>query len=220
MGVRAGRRSGSTTRREGVELVSLSDRTVARRCAYPLSMRTRTPPAPLAHEDGVRAAYAAHGGELYRAARRLTGDAHHAEELVQETFLRAWRAADRFDERIGSLRTWLFGILRNLAIDHARAEAVRPLRAVGSAVVAADDETSADEIDRVLLAWQVEEALRQVSVDHRRVLVEVHLRGRGIADVATELGVPAGTVKSRVYYGLRALRVALEELGWTEAGNL
>lgn len=182
-------------------------------------MRTRTPPsAALAHEDGIRAAYAAHGGELYRAARRLTGDAHHAEELVQETFLRAWRAADRFDERLGSLRTWLFGILRNLAIDHARAEAVRPLRAVDPAS-APGNETTADEIDRVLLAWQVEEALSRVSADHRRVLIEVHLRGRGIADVATELGVPAGTVKSRVYYGLRALRVALEELGWTEAGN-
>jgi RNA polymerase sigma-70 factor (ECF subfamily) len=182
-------------------------------------MRTRTPAAPLAHEDGIRAAYAAHGGELYRAARRLTGDAHHAEELVQETFLRAWRAADRFDERLGSLRTWLFGILRNLAIDHARAEAVRPLRAADPAVAPVGNETTADEIDRVLLAWQVEEALSRVSADHRRVLIEVHLRGRGIADVATELGVPAGTVKSRVYYGLRALRVALEELGWTEAGT-
>jgi RNA polymerase sigma-70 factor (ECF subfamily) len=71
----------------------------------------------------------------------------------------------------------------------------------------------------VLLAWLVEEALSRVSADHRRVLIEVHLRGRGIVDVATELGVPVGTVKSRVYYGLRALRVALEELGWTEAGN-
>ena len=181
-------------------------------------MRTRTLDAP-AHEDGIKAAYAAHGGELYRAARRLTGDTHHAEELVQETFLRAWRAADRFDERLGSLRTWLFGILRNLAIDHARAEAVRPLRAADPAAVLGADETTADEIDRVLLAWQVEEALSRVSADHRRVLIDVHLRGRGIADVATELGVPVGTVKSRVYYGLRALRVALEELGWTEAGN-
>ncbi|MGD9702575.1 MAG: sigma-70 family RNA polymerase sigma factor [Acidimicrobiia bacterium] len=181
-------------------------------------MRTRTRPAPLAHEDGIRAAYAAHGNELYRAARRLTGDAHHAEELVQETFLRAWRAADRFDEQLGSLRTWLFGILRNLAIDHARAEAVRPLRAVDPAVLPPADESTADEIDRVLLAWQVEEALGRLGADHRRVLVEVHLRGRAIADVAAELGVPGGTVKSRVYYALRALRVTLEELGWSEAG--
>jgi RNA polymerase sigma-70 factor (ECF subfamily) len=199
--------------------MSLSDRTDRRRRTYPLAMRTRTLDAPLAHEDGIKAAYAAHGGELYRAARRLTGDAHHAEELVQETFLRAWRAADRFDERLGSLRTWLFGILRNLAIDHARAEAIRPLRAADPAAASTVGETSSDEIDRVLLAWQVEEALSRVSTDHRRVLIDVHLRSRSIAEVATELGVPVGTVKSRVYYGLRALRVALEELGWTEAGN-
>ena len=186
MGVRAGRRSGSTARRQGVELVPLSDRTVPpSSCVSTVDAHPHSSRAPLADEDGVRAAAAPHGGELYRAACRLTGDAHHAEELVQETFLRAWRAADRFDERIGSLRTWLFGILRNLAIDHARAEAVRPLRAVGPAVVATTaHDTTADEIDRVLLAWQVEEALRQISVDHRRVLVEVHLRGRGIADVA------------------------------------
>jgi len=57
-----------------------------------------------------------------------------------------------------------------------------------------------------------------VSPDHRRVLIDVHLRGRPIADVAAELGVPPGTVKSRVYYGLRALRVVLEELGWADGG--
>lgn len=182
-------------------------------------VRTRTRLSPLAHEEGIRAAYAAHGGELYRAARRLTGDAQLAEELVQETFLRAWRAADRFDERLGSLRTWLFGIMRNLAIDQARAAAVRPLRALDPATLASSpDEETVDEIDRVLLTWQVEEALTRVSPDHRRVLIDVHLRGRPIADVAAELGVPPGTVKSRVYYGLRALRVVLEELGWADGG--
>lgn len=199
--------------------MALRDRTSRRRGTYQPLVRTRAHLSPLAHEDGIRAAYAAHGNELYRAARRLTGDVQVAEELVQETFLRAWRAADRFDERLGSLRTWLFGIMRNLAIDHARAEAVRPLRALDpSALPAPAEEGTADEIDRVLLAWQVEEALTRLSPDHRRVLVDVHLRGRAIADVATDLGVPPGTVKSRVYYGLRALRVVLEELGWTEAG--
>lgn len=183
-------------------------------------MRTPSELSPLAHEQGIRAAYAAHGNELYRAARRLTGDSQHAEELVQETFLRAWRAADRFDERLGSLRTWLFGIMRNLAIDHARAAAVRPLRAIDPTELGAPAEAATtDEIDRALLAWQVEEALTRLSPDHRRVLVDVHLRGRAIAEVATELGVPAGTVKSRVYYGLRALRVVLEELGWTEGSS-
>lgn len=176
---------------------------------------TRT--AELAHPEGIRAAYAAHGNELFRVARRLTGDAHQAEEIVQETFLRAWRAADRFDEELGSLRTWLFGILRNLVIDNARAAAVRPLRAVDPQVAAATpDAPSADEIDRVLVTWQIEEALSRVSADHRAVLIEVHMRGRSINEVAADLGVPPGTVKSRVYYGLRALRVVLDELGWAD----
>lgn len=168
----------------------------------------------LVDDDDVRSAYAAHGAELYRAARRSLRDDHLAEEAVQETFLRAWRAGDRFDLELGSLRTWLFAILRNTVIDLTRAESVRPLRATvdGRTV---EGVTTAD-LDRALLAWQVEESLTKLSDDHRRVLVEVHLRNRPLADVAAELGVPLGTVKSRAYYALRALRVALEESGWTE----
>jgi RNA polymerase sigma-70 factor, ECF subfamily len=177
--------------------------------------------ALLVDEDGMRAAYAAHGAELYRAARRALGDSHLAEEAVQETFLRAWRAADRFDQRLGSLRTWLFAILRNTVIDFARADAVRPVRAVsddGEVVggLAAVHDVGMAELDRLLVTWQVEEAMTRLSHDHRRVLVEVHLRGRAMADVADELGIPVGTVKSRAYYALRALRVVLDELGWTE----
>ena len=67
---------------------------------------------------------------------------------------------------------------------------------------------------RALVAWQVEEGLRRLGEDHRRVLVETYYRGRPYAEVAAELGIPEGTVKSRVYYALRALRLALEEMGW------
>jgi RNA polymerase sigma-70 factor (ECF subfamily) len=170
----------------------------------------------LGTDDGVRAVYAAYGGELLRFAQRSLGDRGLAEEAVQETFVRAWQARERFDERLGSLRTWLFAILRNVVIDLSRARAVRP-------PMAFDAETriepaTDDELDAALAAWQVEEALRRLSPDHRVVLLEVHLRGRPYSDVAAELGVPAGTVKSRVFYGLRAMRLALEELGWSDAG--
>src|ERR1700739_1831657 len=77
-------------------------------------------------ERDVREAYAAHSGELYRFAVRSLGDRGLAEEAVQETFVRAWRAADRFDDELGSLRTWLFAIVRNVVIDLSRARAVRP----------------------------------------------------------------------------------------------
>src|SRR5476651_261718 len=86
----------------------------------------------LANDDGVRAVYAAHGPELYRFALRSLGDRGLAEEAVQETFVRAWQAANRFDDALGSLRTWLFAIIRNVVIDLSRARAVRPALAVGN----------------------------------------------------------------------------------------
>jgi RNA polymerase sigma-70 factor (ECF subfamily) len=162
-------------------------------------------------ERDVRDAYAAHSGELYGFAMRSLGDSGLAEEAVQETFLRAWRAGERFDPKIGSLRTWLFAILRNVVIDLGRARAVRPRVAPEGGI-----EPSVEPLDDALIAWQVEEAMRRIGEDHRRVLIETHYRGRPYAEVAEELGVPEGTVKSRVYYGLRALRVVLEEMGYED----
>ncbi len=164
----------------------------------------------LSRERDVREAYAAHAGELYGFAVRSLADAGLAEEAVQETFVRAWRAGDRFDPRIGSLRTWLFAILRNVVIDLGRARAVRPGVAEGGV------EPSVEPLEDALLAWQVEEAMRRIGDDHRRALVETYYRGRPYAEVAAELGIPVGTVKSRVYYALRALRIALEEMGYED----
>jgi RNA polymerase sigma-70 factor (ECF subfamily) len=162
----------------------------------------------LTREAGMREAYAAHAGELYGFALRSLEDSGMAEEAVQDTFLRAWRAADRFDPELGSLRTWLFAILRNVIIDLGRARATRPL--TGGEL----PDTGHEPFEDILLTWQVEEALRRIGDQHRRVLVETYLRGRPYAEVAAELGVPEGTIKSRVYYGLRALRNALEEMGY------
>jgi RNA polymerase sigma-70 factor (ECF subfamily) len=162
----------------------------------------------LTRERDVREAYAAHAAELYGFAVRSLADPGLAEEAVQETFLRAWRAGERFDPQIGSLRTWLFAILRNVVIDLGRARSARPRVAEGGA------EPAVEPFDEAMLAWQVEEAMRRIGEQHRRILVETYYRGRPYADVAEELGIPEGTVKSRVYYGLRALRVVLEEMGY------
>src|SRR4051794_19205849 len=170
--------------------------------------RSRMGTDALIGEAGVREAYAAHGGELYGFAVRSLRDPGLAEEAVQETFIRAWRAGDRFDPELGSLRTWLFAILRNVVIDLGRARSARP-------EVLVDAPEGTDEpLEQALLAWQVEEALRRIGTSHRQVIIETHFRGRPYAELATELGVPEGTIKSRVYYGLRALRNALEELGY------
>jgi RNA polymerase sigma-70 factor, ECF subfamily len=108
----------------------------------------------------------------------------------------------------------LFAIVRNVVIDLSRARAVRPSLAPGTA--SEDPSGLDDEVEQVLTAWQVEEALRKLSGEHRRALVEVHYNGRPYQDVAHDLGVPVGTVKSRVYYALKAMRLALEELGWSD----
>ena len=163
----------------------------------------------LTKDSGVREAYAAHAGELYGFALRSLEDPGMAEEAVQDTFLRAWRAGDRFDPQIGSLRTWLFAILRNVVIDLGRARAARPRVAEEG-----PEQASSDQLDQALLAWQIEEGLRRIGEQHRVVLIETYYRGRPYAEVAAQLGVPEGTVKSRVYYGLRALRNVLEEMGY------
>ncbi len=165
-------------------------------------------------DAALRAVYEAHGGELYRFARRSLGDAGLAEEAVQEAFVRAWRASSSYDPARASQRTWLFAILRNVVIDLVRARRSRPQLAVPGDGGEAD--AGPDAIERMLTVWEVEAALAQLADDHRRALVEVHWRGRPYADVALELGVPEGTVKSRVYYGLRAMREALEAQGWRD----
>jgi RNA polymerase sigma-70 factor (ECF subfamily) len=136
---------------------------------------------------------------------------------VQETFVRAWRAADRFDEQVGTLRAWLFSILRHVVIDLARARAVRPSTAATDLAERIATVPEPDEpFDRALVAWQIEEALRRIGEAHRQVLIETYFRERPYAEVAEGLGIPEGTVKSRVYYALRAVRLALEEMGWDE----
>jgi RNA polymerase sigma-70 factor (ECF subfamily) len=128
--------------------------------------------------------------------------------------LRAWRHPTAFERSADAVRPWLFTVARNIAVDAYRARKARPPEAGPDAlqVIAVDD-----DVDRALEAWQVSAAIAGLSPDHRRVLIETYYRGRSVAEAATELGVPAGTVKSRTYYALRALRLILEERGVTEA---
>jgi RNA polymerase sigma-70 factor (ECF subfamily) len=173
---------------------------------------------PHLDEGGIRAAYSAHAGEMFGFAVRSLHDHGLAEEAVQEAFVRAWRFGDRFDPQLGTVRAWLFAILRHVVIDIARARAVWPEPASDATIERASERVSPeDRLDQALLAWQIEEALRRIGDDHRRVVIETYYRGRPYAEVAADLGIPEGTVKSRVYYALRALRLALEEMGWDDA---
>lgn len=175
----------------------------------------RQPVVGLADDDGIRAAYRAHGAELYRFVLRGLGDGGAAQDVVQETFLRAWRAADRFDPELASLRVWLFAIARNAMLDHARAARARPWQAELIDPPRAQDvsATIKDPVEQLVHSWVVEEALRRLSQDHRTAIVETHLRGRPYTEVAAELGIPVGTLRSRLFYGLKALRVTMDEMG-------
>lgn len=169
----------------------------------------------LAEEDGMRTAYAAHGGELYRFALRALGERGAAEDVVQETFLRAWKAADRYDAALSSLRVWLFAIARNVVIDQARRRRGATWARVSSeadGVQAAMDPVP-DQTDQLVSTWLVEAALAQLTQEHRYVIVETYLRGRSYANLAAESGVPVGTLRSRTFYALKALRIAMDEMG-------
>jgi RNA polymerase sigma-70 factor (ECF subfamily) len=152
-----------------------------------------------------------HGPALWGYCLRLTGNDHaSAEDIAQETLVRAWRHRDRLDESHGSVRAWLFTVARNIAIDQwrsRRAQSELPVAEV-------PDGTSHDDgTDGLLLSWLVAEALRTLTPEHRAVLLECYYRGASVAEAAARLDIPAGTVKSRTHYALRALRLALQELG-------
>ena len=175
------------------------------------------PEPDLREEGGVQAAYNAHGPELYRFALRQLGDGVAAQDVVQEVFLRAWRAADRFDPELASLRVWLFAIARNVLVDEVRRAAKRPLPMAPSGTGQLPERSTGRSIDeQVMQSWLVEEALQRIGPEHRAALVETYLRGRPYAEVAAEQGIPIGTLRSRLFYGLKALRVVMDEMGVRE----
>jgi RNA polymerase sigma-70 factor (ECF subfamily) len=166
--------------------------------------------------ETIDAAYRDHGATLFRFASRSLGDRGLAEEAVQETFVRAWRRAERYDEDRGPLQAWLFTICRNVVIDMSRARKIRPALADDRGAASPDAVVGNDFIDKMVQTAALEEALRGVAPEHRHVLVEVVIRDRPQDAVAADLGVPVGTVKSRVFYGLRSLRKSLEAIGWSD----
>jgi RNA polymerase sigma-70 factor (ECF subfamily) len=164
-------------------------------------------------EESLRALYDAHAFALLGYALRLCdGDRTRAEDLVQETLVRAWRHLDHLDDHAAPVRPWLFTVAHRLAIDAHRARHARPPEVGDGALEAVP---SLDELDGTLDRIILTDALDSLSREHRAVLVETYYRGRTVGEAAGVLGVPPGTVKSRCYYALRALKLALAERGVT-----
>lgn len=169
------------------------------------------------HEDTlVRMLYEEHAGPLLMFVLRLTGgDRQRAEDIVQETLLRAWRNAHRLGAQgQQSLRPWLVTVARRIAIDDHRSASARPAETYDRELESFP--SMSDDTDRVLQSMTVSDALRELSQSHREILIETYFRGRTVPEAAEKLNLPLGTAKSRVYYALRALRTALQQRGVTE----
>lgn len=166
------------------------------------------PPAPAAEPHTADSAavselWRVHRAALLRFALKLTlGDRQRAEDIVQETLLRAWRHPEIVQGHVAAIRPWLFTVTRHVAIDMWRSR---------SRIQEVPDEHETDRadpaerIDQALTALDVRAALNQLTPEHRQVIVEMYFRSRSVAEISQALGIPAGTVKSRTYYGLRHL---------------
>ena len=162
-------------------------------------------------EVSLQTLYRRYSYELYGFAYRSLGDRGAADELVQHVFTSVWRHAESYDRRRGSVRTWVYGIARNAIIDRQRRTSVRP-----GLAASAEDETnepgSLDEsIEQIALRWQVTAALARLSPQHHEVVRLAHYEGMTMREIAESKGLPIGTIKSRICYAMRSLRLALNE---------
>lgn len=165
-------------------------------------------------EDLIRHLYTEHGRSLLAYATRLTGDRAAAEDVVQETLVRAWKHADDLEtDGKGSVRGWLLTVARNIITDRARARASRPYEVAEPPEGVRTPAVERDHAQGVVDSMAVLGAMDGLSTEHREVLVEIYYRGRTVAEAAEKLGIAAGTVKSRSYYALRALRAAMSGSG-------
>jgi RNA polymerase sigma-70 factor (ECF subfamily) len=160
-------------------------------------------------DELLRALHDEHAPALWSYAVGLTnGDRSRAQDVVQETLLRAWRNPSVLSQQQGSARAWLFTVARRIVIDEWRASRRR-----GEVVTdqVPEPPVTDDLAQRTVDRQVVLQALSGLSPEHRAVLIECYFRGASVAEAAQTLGIPPGTVKSRTHYALRALRLALEE---------
>jgi RNA polymerase sigma-70 factor (ECF subfamily) len=159
-------------------------------------------------DAAVRQLYSQHAKALHSYVRRFCPDQASADDIVQETFIRAWRHLPQLCGDDRPVRPWLFRVARNLLTDADRAARRRPDTAPSQAGDHAEDDSGLDQIlDRHLVSG----ALQHLSPAHRTVLVETFYHGGTMATVARQLGIPDGTARSRLHYALQELRRYLQE---------
>ena len=160
--------------------------------------------------DLLRALHDEHAHVLWSYVVGLTGgDRGKAQDVVQETLLRAWRNPAVLDQSGGSGRGWLFTVARRIVIDEWRSTRRRPEVVTDQVPEQTVEDIAKQTVDQELVLA----ALRKLSAAHRQVLLECYFRGASVSQAAQTLGVPPGTIKSRTHYALHALRRALDEMG-------
>lgn len=159
------------------------------------------------------ALYDRYATRLYGLGMRLLGDPGMAEEMVQDTFVRLWRSAPRFDAAQGTVRTFVFMIARRVAVDLRRRPSSRPLSTDTDATGSIDRSGLAadDELERLVVGLEIRDALDSLSDKHRETLELHYDTDLTQPQISERLGIPLGTVKTRTHHGLRALRAELEE---------
>jgi RNA polymerase sigma-70 factor (ECF subfamily) len=154
--------------------------------------------------DVIRDLMAAHGPYVLASVTRLVRDRALAEDILQETLVRAWRNIDHLDlDRDSGMRGWLLRVARNIAVDNFRAKNSRPAEVAESAALCV---SIPDSSEAVLRTIHVRAALARLSETHRAVLRECYFNGSTLVEAAQTLGIPLGTVKSRLSSALRHLR--------------
>jgi RNA polymerase sigma-70 factor (ECF subfamily) len=164
--------------------------------------------SPRDPDEMLTALYADHGSALRRFAVRLSGDHGRAEDIVQETMLRAWRHPERVTGGTGAPLAWLYTVARHLAIDQHRARQARPAEPAGLRVLAS--RAAPDQLDTAIAQWDLATALDSLRPRDRDLLAARYLRDRSIGQIAADLNIPAGTVKSRLSTARDALRRNLQ----------
>jgi RNA polymerase sigma-70 factor (ECF subfamily) len=160
----------------------------------------------------MRELYDEHAGALWRYAVRLTGDRARAEDVVQETLLRAWRHPEVFSDGETAARTWLLTVARDMIVDQRRGFRNDPCELDGSGTA---DSADVDEVNAALDRLLIGGALAQLSSPHHAVILRSYYLGWTTAQIADDLLIADGAVKSRLHCALRALRLILQEVGVT-----
>ena len=158
-------------------------------------------------DAAIRQLYSHHARTLHGYVEHFCPDGASSDDIVQETFIRAWRHLPQLSADDRPIRPWLFRVARNLLIDADRAARARPVTVQEQP----DEEAGTDPgLDQVLDREIVSGALQHLSPVHQAVLVQTFYHGGTLATVAGELGIPHGTARSRLHYALHALRQQLQ----------